>query len=91
LRFKIETLEIHLAKHHISIGLTEEIQIPLSPPAERQMVTKPTKFNDLVGFFVYGIPKVFIKYQCQRCLWRCHLFIKKLSDTYQEKRGFTTG
>jgi len=25
-------------------------QIPLSPPAEKQTVTKPTKFNNLVGF-----------------------------------------
>lgn len=63
------------------------VVVPLSPPAEKQMVTKPTKFNDLVGFFVYGIPNMFIKYQCSRCLLRCHLFFKKLSDTYQKSGG----
>jgi len=29
----------------------ELLAVPLSPPVEIQMVTKPTKFNDLAGFF----------------------------------------
>jgi hypothetical protein len=39
------------------------VRIPLSPRAEKQMVTKPTKFNDLVGFFFLGYIKLFIKSQ----------------------------
>jgi hypothetical protein len=39
------------------------IVVPLSPRAEKQMETKPTKFNDLVGFFFLGNIKLFIKSQ----------------------------
>ena len=36
------------------------VRIPLSPPVEIQTVLKPTKFNDLVGFFFYILIKLFI-------------------------------
>jgi hypothetical protein len=36
---------------------------PLSPLAEKQKALKPTKFNNLVGFFFYGYIKLFIKSQ----------------------------
>ncbi len=50
-------------KRLINTGIEREIQIPLSPPAEKQIITKPTKFNDLVGFSFSDYIKLFIKSQ----------------------------
>lgn len=45
-----------------SIWVTvSRVRIPSSLPAEKQMNTKPTKFNDLVGFFRLWQFKLFIK------------------------------
>lgn len=35
-----------------NIDSYKRVRIPLSPPAEKQTVLKPTKFNNLVGFFI---------------------------------------
>jgi hypothetical protein len=40
-----------------------DYSVPLSPRAEKQMVTKPTKFKNLVGFCFLGYIKLFIKSQ----------------------------
>jgi hypothetical protein len=41
----------------IVLGNFIKKSVPLSPPAEKQMVIKPTKFNDLVGFLHLWIVK----------------------------------
>ncbi len=46
-----------------NIDSYKRVREPLSPRAVKQMVTKPTKFNNLVGFFFLGYIKLFIKSQ----------------------------
>ena len=41
-------------------GIREELQIPLSPPVEKQRQSKPRKSYDLRGFFFYALFKTFI-------------------------------
>ena len=43
-----------------NIDSYKRVREPLSPPVEIQTVLKPTKFNDLVGFFFYILIKLFI-------------------------------
>lgn len=41
-------------------GIREEVQIPLSPPAEKQIELKPLKSYDFRGFFFLSHIKIFI-------------------------------